>query len=348
MKIKKNKLISLDKFIDDSLYNEKFGYYMKRNPFGSKGDFVTAPNISILFSEMIALWIISFWKNLKCPSKFNLVELGAGNGDMMKVLINSFRKFPEFNKACNINILEKSKMLKSLQKKNINSKKIIWLKNLDELDKNPSIFVANEFFDALPIKQFIKKKNNWYERYVDLNDPKEPKYQDIPFNIKELEKKIKFKISDKQNFIEYSPIGIRYLENVLNKVKLNDGGFLIIDYGYTEKKIKNTLQAVSKHMYSNVLDGYGKSDITHNISFDLFNRIIKKLGSLSAVTTKQRSFLTKLGIFERAEIISRNIPFSKKVDIFYRIKRLIDKNQMGDLFKVLFITKKENKFTLGF
>ena len=181
-----------------------------------------------------------------------------------------------------------------------------------------------------------------------MNNPKEPKYQDIPFNIKELEKKIKFKISDKQNFIEYSPIGIRYLENVLNKVKLNDGGFLIIDYGYTEKKIKNTLQAVSKHMYSNVLDSYGKSDITHNISFDLFNRIIKKLGSLSAVTTKQRNFLTKLGIFERAEIISRNIPFSKKVDIFYRIKRLIDKNQMGDLFKVLFITKKENKFTLGF
>ena len=101
-------------------------------------------------------------------------------------------------------------------------------------------------------------------------------------------------------------------------------------------------------MYSNVLDSYGKSDITHNISFDLFNKIIKKLGSLSAVTTKQRHFLTKLGIFERTEIISKNIPFSKKTDIFYRIKRLIDKDQMGDLFKVLFITKKENKFTLGF
>jgi len=348
MKIKKNKLISLDKFIDDSLYNEKFGYYMKKNPFGSKGDFITAPNISILFSEMIAIWIISFWKNLKCPTKFNLVELGAGNGDMMKVLINTFHKFPEFDNACNINILEKSKLLKSLQKKNINNKKVIWLRNLDELDKKPSIFVANEFFDALPIKQFIKKKHKWYERHVNLDDPKKLKYQDIPFNIKELEKKIKFKISDKQNFIEYSPIGIEYLKNVLNKVKLNDGGFLIIDYGYTEKKIKNTLQAVSNHMYSNVLDSYGKSDITHNISFDLFNKIIKKLGSLSAVTTKQRHFLTKLGIFERAEIISKNIPFSKKTDIFYRIKRLIDKDQMGDLFKVLFITKKENKFTLGF
>ena len=117
MKIKKNKLISLDKFIDDSLYNEKFGYYMKKNPFGSKGDFITAPNISILFSEMIAIWIISFWKNLKCPTKFNLVELGAGNGDMMKVLINTFHKFPKFDNACNINILEKSKLLKSLQKK---------------------------------------------------------------------------------------------------------------------------------------------------------------------------------------------------------------------------------------
>ena len=97
-------------------------------------------------------------------------------------------------------------------------------------------------------------------RLINLDDPKKLKYQDISFNIKELEKKIKFKISDKQNFIEYSPIGIEYLKNVLNKVKLNDGGFLIIDYGYTEKKIKNTLQAVSNHMYSNVLDSYGKSE----------------------------------------------------------------------------------------
>ena len=116
----------------------------------------------------------------------------------------------------------------------------------------------------------------------------------------------------------------------------------------TEPEINDVPVYGTALTFSNSAASYGKSDITHNISFDLFNKIIKKLGSLSAVTTKQRHFLTKLGIFERAEIISKNIPFSKKTDIFYRIKRLIDKDQMGDLFKVLFITKKENKFTLGF
>jgi cyclopropane-fatty-acyl-phospholipid synthase len=89
MKIKK-KILSLDKFIEESLYNKKFGYYMKNDPFGKKGDFVTAPNISILFSEMIAIWIISFWEDLECPKQFNLIELGAGNGEMMKILINTF------------------------------------------------------------------------------------------------------------------------------------------------------------------------------------------------------------------------------------------------------------------
>ena len=113
MKNKKNNLFTLDKFIDESLYNKKFGYYMKKNPIGKKGDFITAPNISILFSEMIAIWVISFWKKLNCPKKFNLIELGAGNGEMMRVLGNTFEKFPKLKKSCKINILEKSHLLKS-------------------------------------------------------------------------------------------------------------------------------------------------------------------------------------------------------------------------------------------
>ena len=158
MNFKKNDLISLDKFIEESLYNKKIGYYMKSDPFGKKGDFITAPSISILFSEMIAVWVISFWENLKCPKQFNLVELGAGNGKMMKVLVDTFNKFPQFKNACNIKILEKSKLLRKIQKKTIKNKEIKWLNNLNELNNFPCIFIANEFFDALPIKQFIKKK----------------------------------------------------------------------------------------------------------------------------------------------------------------------------------------------
>ena len=120
MKLKKNHNFSLDKFINFSLYNKKFGYYMKKNPFGKKGDFITAPNISRLFSEMIAIWIISFWKSLGSPKKFNLIELGAGNGEMMKVIIESFQNFPVFLRSCNFIIHEKSPSLINLQKKKIN------------------------------------------------------------------------------------------------------------------------------------------------------------------------------------------------------------------------------------
>ena len=348
MKIKKNNLLSLDDYMEEALYNKKFGYYMNKNPFGKSGDFITAPNISIIFSEMIAIWIISFWENLKCPNEFNLIELGAGNGEMMRILIMTFEKFPKFKNACKINILEKSNLLKKLQKKNINNKNIKWLKNINDLNNLPCLFIANEFFDAIPIKQFIKKKNDWYERYVKFTDPEKLKYIDILFNMKKFEKQIQFKISHKQKFIEYSPLTSKYFKIITKKIRSNNGGILIIDYGYLNKEIKNTLQSVSNHKYNNVLDGFGKSDITYNLSFYLIKKIIEKLGSFNSITTTQKKFLTKLGIFQRAEILAKNMPFNKKADIYFRIKRLVDKNEMGDLFKVMFVTNKNNKFQLGF
>ena len=348
MKFKKNDLLSLDKFIDESLYNKKFGYYIKNNPFGKKGDFITSPTISILFSEMIAIWIISFWEKLNCPKQFNLIELGAGNGEMMKVLLDTFNKFPQFMNSCNIKILEKSNLLRKVQKKIIKNKNIRWLNNLNELNNLPCIFIANEFFDALPIKQFIKKNDKWHERHVKFTNQIKPEFLDFPFDMQKLEEKINFKISLKQKFIEYSPLGFKYLKNITNKIKLNNGGILIIDYGYIDKKMKNTLQAVSKHKYTNILRSFGSSDITYNLSFDLISQMIKKLGPFFQTTTTQKKFLTKLGILNRAQILSKNIPFSKKADMYFRVKRLIGENQMGNLFKVLFVTNKKNKFKLGF
>ena len=348
MKIKKNCILSLDKFIDESLYNKKLGYYMRGNPFGEKGDFITAPNISILFSEMIAIWVVSFWKSLSCPKQFNLIELGAGNGEMMTIMKNTFNKFPQFKNSCNIKILEKSQHLRKVQKKTINDSKVKWLKNLKDLDNLPCIFIANEFFDALPIKQFIKKKSKWHERYVKFNTQIKSEYLDIPFDIKKLEKQIKFRISLRQNFIEYSPLSLEYLKDITGKINLNSGGILIIDYGYREKEMKNTIQAVSKHKYTNVLNNFRNSDITYNLSFNLISQIVRRLGSFYQAITTQKEFLKKLGILERAEILSRNMPFSKKADMYFRIKRLIDEKQMGNLFKVTLITNKKNKFKLGF
>ena len=348
MKNKNNNLFTLDKFIEESLYNKEYGYYMKKNPFGRNGDFITAPDISILFSEMIAIWVISFWEKLDCPKQFNLIELGGGNGEMMRVLASTFNKFPQFRDSCKINILEKSEFLKKIQKANIKDTKVKWLNNLNKLNNFPCIFIANEFFDALPIKQFLKKKKKWFERHVNFANSKKLEYLDIPFDMQKFEKEINFKISYKQTFIEYSPLTAKYLETIIKKIKHNNGGILIIDYAYLEKEMKNTLQAVSKHKHCDVLKGFRNSDVTYNLSFNLINKIIKKFGPCSSLSATQKKFLTKLGLLDRAEILSKNMPFSKKADIYFRIKRLIDKSQMGHLFKVMFITNHKNKFKLGF
>ena len=348
MIIKKDHKIPLDKFINYCLYNKNSGYYMNSNPFGITGDFTTAPNISRLFSEMIAIWTISFWKSLGSPKKFNLVELGAGNGEMMKVMIESFKKFPSFINSSNIFIFEKSPLLIREQKKNIKYKKIKWIKNLKKLEKYPSIFLANEFFDAIPIKQFFKNKNNWFERFVHLISNKKAKFLNKKVDIREIERKINFKISDKQNFIEYSPLGIKYLKDIFSFIKKNNGGLLIVDYGYFDEKMQNTLQAVYKQKYSRVLENIGYSDITYNINFYLIEKIAQNFKELNINFTSQNKFLTNLGIHRRAEIIVKNKTFLEKSDIFYRVKRLIDKKQMGDLFKVMLIKKVNNNFQIGF
>ena len=123
---------------------------------------------------------------------------------------------------------------------------------------------------------------------------------------------------------------------------------MIIDYGYFDQKMKNTLQSIYNQNFSNILKNIGNSDITHNINFYLFKEIVKKIGGINQITTTQGNFLTKMGIKQRAEIISKNLTFLKKADLYYRLKRLVDKEQMGKLFKVMLIKNYENTFNLGF
>jgi NADH dehydrogenase [ubiquinone] 1 alpha subcomplex assembly factor 7 len=348
MKINKLTNLPLDKFIESALYDKNSGYYMKKNPFGKEGDFVTAPNITRLFSEIIAIWVITFWKSIGSPKKFNLLELGAGNGEMMKIIISTLKNFPEYFAACNFLIHEKSDFLINQQKKNLKSEKISWIKDIKNINSDPTIYLANEFFDAIPIKQFFKKKDGWVERFVNLENPKKAKFKEQKIDIKILEQSLNFKISQNQDIIEYSPGTFKYLKIICDIIQKNDGGILIIDYGYLNSKMHETLQAVNNHKYSNILENIGDSDITYNISFNLFQKFINQFHNLNSLINNQKKFLTSMGILQRAEIISKNIPFSKKTDLFYRIRRLIDEKQMGELFKVMLIKNKKNKFKTGF
>jgi len=347
MFLKINNKIPLDKFIDKVLYDKTKGYYMSKNPIGYKGDFITAPNISIMFSEIISIWLISFWKKIGSPKKINIIELGAGNGEMMFQILKTVENFKKFKSSSNFIIYEKSPYLKKIQRKKIKYKSISWTTDLKKISDYPSIFIANEFFDALPIKQFINKGSDWFEKYI-INKDKSFQFYEKKTKIELIEKLINQKIPKYQKFVEYSPLANKKLEIISKIIKTQNGGLLIIDYGYNDKKMYNTLQSVKKHKKNFFLNNIYHSDITHLINFNFLKKKIINLKLDSVKLTTQREFLLKMGILERAEIISKNMPFSKKTDVYYRLKRLIDSNQMGKLFKVLFATNKKNNFNLGF
>ncbi len=338
--------VPLDKFINSALYDPKKGYYMKKIPFGKSGDFITSPNISKLFSEMIFLWIVSYWEKFYKNQKINLIELGAGNGEMMSQIISSSKNFHKFYSSCDFKIYEKSEKLINIQKKKLNDYKIDWIKNLNKLEKKPTIFFGNEFLDALPIKQFVKYNNTWFERYVKKNGDTY-NFTEKKCNISKLEKKLNFKISNKHKFLEISFDSINILKKLNYFITKNGGCLFFIDYAYLNDKMSDTLQAVKDHKKVDPLQNVGSSDISHVINIPFLKKILKKI-QLELDYNTQREFLLNLGILKRAEIVSEKKSFLEKANIFYRIKRLIDKKQMGELFKVIYLYKKKNKFKLGF
>tara|TARA_Y100000590_G_scaffold423525_1_gene529502 strand:+ start:496 stop:1566 length:1071 start_codon:yes stop_codon:yes gene_type:complete len=348
--LKYQKSIPLDKFINTALYDKKFGYYMNKNPFGKKGDFVTSPLISNLFGEMITVWCVAFWEYLKKPNKILIIELGPGDGTLCKDIINTSKNFKDFYKCLEINLLEKSNKLKKIQKEKIKEKKVKWINKIDEINNGPIIFLGNEFFDSLPIKQIYKKNNTFFERHVALsrNNKKKVKFVNKKANEKLIQNIKKLDLVANGNIIEYPIIAIKYLNTIAKKIIKYDGGLLIFDYGYTEQKNKNTLQSVIRHKYQNIFSNLGHADITSHINYKLFSEILIKNNLTVEKIINQNKFLQKLGIIERANIISKKINFRAKADIFYRLKKLLHYNEMGNLFKVMFAKKKGKKFSLGF
>ena len=347
--LKEKKSIPLDQFINISLYDKKFGYYMKKNPFGKEGDFITAPLISNLFGEMIAIWCVSFWEYIGKPRKILLVELGPGDGSLCKDLLRTFTQFKSFYNSLEINLLEISDKLKSIQKLKINNRKVKWIKKIKEINCGPLIFLGNEFFDALPIKQIYKKKKLFFEKYVALsNDNKKIRFLHKKANNSLIKRIQSLNLISAGNTIEYPIEALKFLDSIAKKINKFDGGLLTFDYGYTAKKNKNTLQSIKKHKYTNIFSMPHHSDITSHLNFKLFHKILKKNNLNVEKITTQNEFLKKIGILERANILSKKMTFKEKANMFYRLKRLMDYREMGSLFKVLFAQKKGRKFSLGF
>ena len=341
---KNAKSLPVDKFIYNVLYDKRYGYYNSKQPLGISGDFVTAPKISNLFSEMIGIWLVYTWENLGRPKNFNVVELGPGDGSLTITLLNVFKKFPKFNSVKRLYLFEKSKLLKKLQKKNIYNREVKWINNLNNIHKGPIIFFGNEFFDAIPIKQFKKKNNSLLEKYFTIEKSKINEIYKTATD-KDIKLINSFKTLKRLNFIEFPKKGFNELQKIINKISSLNGCLLLIDYGYLKPNNQDTIQSVMKHKKNYFLNNLGKADITSHVNFTLLNEFFRKNNLKVKKIITQKEFLTKLGIYKRAEMISKKMKFSDQTNLYLRLKRLLSPNLMGRLFKVsLAYNFKKNTF----
>ena len=346
--LKKKKSLPVDSFFQNVLYDKKIGYYKTKQPFGKKGDFITAPIISELFSEIIAIWIISAWQVFGKPKNFNVVELGPGNGALTKVLLKVFKRFPEFDAAKKIYLYETSNLLKNLQKKNIKNSKVKWVKTFKNLNNGPIIFFGNEFFDSIPIKQFKNEKGSLFEKHYALY--KNDKIKEV-FK-KALKKDVliinSYKSLQKLKFIEFPKCGFKELKKIIKKILQTEGCLLLIDYGYLQPNNQNTIQSVMNHKKNDILNNLGKADITSHVNFKLLSDFLKKNNLKVKKIISQQKFLKNMGIIERAKIISKKMKFRDQSNMYLRLKRLLSPNLMGELFKVTLAYKSKSSKFFGF
>ena len=345
---KNSKVLPVDKFFKNVLYDKNYGYYSSKNPFGKKGDYITSPKISDLFSEMVAIWIVTCWETFGKPKNLSIVELGPGDGTLIRVLLRSFKRFPEFDMIKKIFLLEESDYLKRIQKKNIDSKNVKWIKNLNDIKKGPVIFFGNEFFDAIPIKQFKKIKNSLFEKNYKLDT--NYKIKEILKKSSKYDKKIikSFKTLKKLKFIEFPKIGFQELKKITKKINKLKGCILLIDYGYFKSNNQNTLQSVMNHKKNDLLKNLGKADITAHVNFELLKEFFSKNNLNIKNVITQRQFLKSMGIIKRAEKVARKMKFTEQTNLYLRIKRLLSPRYMGDLFKVVLAYKFRKDNFAGF
>ena len=329
--------ISIAKFMQLILFDQDHGYYQTQQPFGKDGDFLTSPEISQVFTEIIASYAIYKWLKLGKPKPFYITELGPGNGTLMADFLRVSQQKPDFYQSLVINLIEISDRLKKVQLSKLQKYDIEILHYNDflKISKNKSFIIANEFLDCLPIYQFIKKNNQWYERMVDIINNK---LAFIAVNTNNNNQLIcEPHPAQDGDIYETSPTTVNIMNNIVNYISETNSTGIFVDYGYTEKSYGDTLQALKKHKYHDIFSNLGEADLTIHVDFDILTKIIKKHPSLTYQLTTQREFLINFGILQRTEQLITKNPKKFQQKITAATNRLIDPKQMGELFKVLIV-----------
>jgi SAM-dependent MidA family methyltransferase len=328
--------ISIAQFMTIALHDREAGYYATRDPLGAAGDFITAPEVSQMFGELIGLWLAQVWHDQSKPKRPQLVELGPGRGTLMRDALRALKLMPELRTALDVVLIEASPVLRTIQEETLAGcgVAIRWSENFDpDTTQSPLFLVANEFFDALPIRQYVKTERGWCERMVTLGQNGALTFALAPTALPAALVPANRDGAPNGGVYEQSASGEAIAEQIAHAVARNGGAALIVDYGYDTPGFGETLQAVASHQFAELLVDPGTSDLSAHVDLAALRTAATRGGAAVFGPLEQGTFLTSLGIVERAEALSRNHLQSMTTEL----DRLINADQMGTLFKALAI-----------
>ena len=330
--------IGIERYMALVLGHPSLGYYTTRDPFGAAGDFITAPEISQMFGELVGLWAASVWAAMGSPASVRLVELGPGRGTLMADALRAASVVPQFRQALHVELVDTSPRLREAQAKTLASTdiRIAWHGDLDEVEPGPMLLIANEFFDALPIRQYVRTQRGWCERLVGIADG-----ELTLGTAADPELSITVEAPD-GSVLEVSLAGRRIASAIGARVRRDGGAALIIDYGYAGPRLGDSLQAVKAHRYVDPLADPGDADVTAHVDFTALAKAARAAGADVHGPVMQSAFLDALGIRARAETLRRRASPVQTEAIDRALERLTllgtpGEPGMGRLFKALAI-----------
>lgn len=326
MQIRANGPITVADYMQLCLSHPRHGYYRSGTAIGASGDFVTAPEISQIFGELIGFFVVNLWQQLRQPPSFTLLELGPGRGVLMDDALRAAGRAPGFLDALHLQLFESSGDLRAEQQTRLGKYMPYWAPEIDAVGDEPLFVIANEFFDALPIRQFVRKDDGWHERLVGLREDR------LAFGLSP-PTDTDFGDADDGAVREVAPVSAGVIGRLAQKVARQGGAILAIDYGYEGPKLRETLQAVRAHAYADPLDGPGETDISAHVDFSVLRKATTDCGLKTKPLVTQGDFLRRLGAMERANALASANP-SQAEGVHAGLQRLIDPKQMGTLFKV--------------
>jgi len=331
--------IGVDRFMAGALGDPQHGYYMTRDPLGIEGDFITSPEISQIFGEIIGLWFAEHWQAMGAPEPVHLIELGPGRGTLMADLLRALRVLPACRAAVTVHLVETSPVLAEAQRRTLACfhPDIIprWHATLGTVPDGPTLLVANEFFDALPIRQWLRHDGKWHERRVALDPDGSFIFVcgEIGFPTPEPPGEI-----PDGAILETADPASEIATMIGDRLRRAAGAALLIDYGHPETATGETLQAVKAHRPVPVLNEPGEADITAHVDFAALAGALRAGGAVTGALQTQGKFLIENGAELRAERLCRQASPEQAISIRRGLQRLIDPTGMGRLFKILPVT----------